>query len=102
MQFMADVQLQCEECKGKRYTPETLEVEYNGKNISDVLNLSIDDAIEFFNGKGSMEQKIVERIKPLAELGLGYLTLGQSSSTLSGGAGSGKKIIIISKKFTIK
>jgi excinuclease ABC subunit A len=85
MQFMADVRLQCEECKGKRYTQETLEVEYNGKNISDILNLSIDDALEFFKGKGSMEQKIVERIQPLADLGLGYLTLGQSSSTLSGG-----------------
>lgn len=85
MQFMADVQLQCEECKGKRYTPETLEVEYHGKNINDVLNLSIDEAIEFFDGKTGHEQKIVERIKPLSELGLGYLTLGQSSSTLSGG-----------------
>jgi len=85
MQFMADVQLQCEECKGKRFTPETLEVEYHGKNISDVLNLSIDDAIAFFDGKTGLEQKIVERIKPLSELGLGYLTLGQSSSTLSGG-----------------
>ncbi|MBI3135524.1 MAG: excinuclease ABC subunit UvrA [Bacteroidetes bacterium] len=85
MQFMADVQLQCEECKGKRYTPETLEVEYHGKNISDVLSLSIDDAIVFFDGKTGLEQKIVERIKPLADLGLGYLTLGQSSSTLSGG-----------------
>lgn len=85
MQFMADVQLQCEECKGKRYTPETLEVEYHGKNISDVLNLSIDEAIAFFDGKTGHEQKIVDRIKPLSELGLGYLTLGQSSSTLSGG-----------------
>jgi excinuclease ABC subunit A len=85
MQFMADVQLQCEECKGKRYTPETLEVEYHGKNINDGLNLSIDEAIVFFDGKTGLEQKIVERIKPLAELGLGYLNLGQSSSTLSGG-----------------
>lgn len=85
MQFMADVQLQCEECKGKRYTPETLEVEYRGKNISDILKLSIDDALVFFEGKKGLEQKIIERIKPLADLGLGYLTLGQSSSTLSGG-----------------
>jgi excinuclease ABC subunit A len=85
MQFMADVQLQCEECKGKRYTQETLEVEYHGKNINDVLNLSIDEAIVFFDGKIGLEQKVVERIKPLSELGLGYLTLGQSSSTLSGG-----------------
>jgi excinuclease ABC subunit A len=85
MQFMADVQLQCEECKGKRYTQETLEVEYHGKNINDVLNLSVDEAIVFFDGKIGLEQKVIERIKPLSELGLGYLTLGQSSSTLSGG-----------------
>jgi excinuclease ABC subunit A len=85
MQFMADVKLVCEECKGKRYTPETLEIEYRGKNISDVLNLSIDEAIAFFGDKGSLEKKIVDRIQPLADLGLGYLTLGQSSSTLSGG-----------------
>lgn len=85
MQFMADVQLQCEECKGKRYTPETLEIEYKGKNISDILAMSIDEALEFFDPKNNLEQKIVERTKPLADLGLGYLTLGQSSSTLSGG-----------------
>lgn len=85
MQFMADVQLQCEACKGKRYTPETLEIEYRGKNISDILQLSIDEALNFFDCKNSLEQKIIERIKPLADLGLGYLTLGQSSSTLSGG-----------------
>ena len=85
MQFMADVRLECEECKGKRYTPETLEIEYKGKNINDVLNLSIDEALDFFSSKDSLEQKIVDRIQPLAELGLGYLTLGQSSSTLSGG-----------------
>ena len=85
MQFMADVKLVCEECKGKRYTPETLEIEYRGKNISDVLNMSIDEAIAFFDEKGSLEKKIVDRIQPLADLGLGYLTLGQSSSTLSGG-----------------
>ena len=72
-------------CKGKRYTPETLEIEYKGKNINDVLNLSIDEALDFFSSKDSLEQKIVDRIQPLAELGLGYLTLGQSSSTLSGG-----------------
>jgi len=85
MQFMADVQLVCEECKGKRYTPETLEVEYKEKNISDILNMSIDTALNFFDKKNSLESKIIDRIKPLADLGLGYLTLGQSSSTLSGG-----------------
>lgn len=85
MQFMADVQLVCEECKGKRYTPETLEVEFKEKNISDILNMSIDEALSFFDAKNNLEQKIIERIQPLANLGLGYLTLGQSSSTLSGG-----------------
>ena len=85
MQFMADVRLECEECKGKRYTPETLEIEYRGKNINDILNLSVDEAVAFFNGKDSLEAKITDRIQPLADLGLGYLTLGQSSSTLSGG-----------------
>lgn len=85
MQFMADVQLECEECKGKRYTPETLEIEFKEKNISDILNMSIDEALSFFDAKNNLEQKIIERIQPLANLGLGYLTLGQSSSTLSGG-----------------
>lgn len=86
MQFMADVKLQCEECKGQRYTPETLEVEYHGKNISDVLDLSIEEAIDFFGEeRNNMEKKIIERIQPLYDLGLGYLTMGQSSSTMSGG-----------------
>jgi excinuclease ABC subunit A len=85
MQFMADVKLDCEECKCKRYSQEALEVEYKGKNISDILKMSVEEAIEFFKAKSGLETKIVERIQPLYDLGLGYLTLGQSSSTMSGG-----------------
>ncbi len=86
MQFMADVLLTCESCNGKRYKEEVLEVKYNEKNISDVLDMTVDDSLLFFN---NLEDKIVakihERIKPLQEVGLGYVKLGQSSSTLSGG-----------------
>lgn len=85
MQFMADVKLECEECKGKRYTLEALEVEFKEKNINDVLNMSIEDAISFFDSSDNTQKKIIDRIQPLYDLGLGYLTLGQSSSTLSGG-----------------
>ncbi len=85
MQFMADVKLECEECKGKRYTTEALEVEFNSKNINDVLNFSIEEALDFFDEKDNVQRKIIDRIQPLYDLGLGYLTLGQSSSTLSGG-----------------
>ena len=85
MQFMADVKLQCEECKGKRYTPEALEVQFKEKTINDVLNMSIEEAINFFDENDRTEKKILDRIQPLYDLGLGYLTLGQSSSTLSGG-----------------
>lgn len=85
MQFMADVKLECEECKGKRYSQEALEVEYKGKTISDILEMPIDDAIKFFDSKAGPEARIIERIQPLQDLGLGYLKLGQSSSTMSGG-----------------
>jgi excinuclease ABC subunit A len=85
MQFMADVKLECEECRGKRYTLEALEVEFKEKNINDILNMSIEDAISFFDPTDKLQKKILDRIQPLYDLGLGYLTLGQSSSTLSGG-----------------
>jgi len=85
MQFMADVKLQCDECKGKRYKAETLEVEYKSKTITDILNMSVEDAIDFFKSDDKTDTKILERIQPLYDLGLGYLKLGQSSSTLSGG-----------------
>ena len=86
MQFMADVHLVCEECHGTRFKEETLEVTYRDKNISDVLNMTVDQAIEFFGGEGGNENPaILARLKPLQDVGLGYLTLGQSSSSLSGG-----------------
>ncbi len=83
MQFMADVHLQCEQCHGKRFKKEILEVKFCNKNIDDILNLTIDDAITFF--KDNEVKKIANRLKPLQDVGLGYVKLGQSSSTLSGG-----------------
>lgn len=81
MQFMADIYLPCESCGGRRFKQEVLDVQYKGKNISDVLDLTIDEALEFFVD----EKKIISRIQPLADVGLGYVHLGQSSNTLSGG-----------------
>ena len=83
MQFMADVHLTCEACGGKRFKKEVLEVMYEGKNIDDLLNTTIDDAVAFF--QKYKQTKIAEKLKPLQDVGLGYVTLGQSSSTLSGG-----------------
>ncbi|MGC9471058.1 MAG: excinuclease ABC subunit UvrA [Bacteroidales bacterium] len=85
MQFMADVELVCESCGGKRFRDDVLEVHYRGKNIYDVLQLTIDEAIEFFSADQGLGQKIASRLQPLADVGLGYIKLGQSSSTLSGG-----------------
>ncbi len=86
MQFMADLVLECESCHGKRFKPEILEVVYRKKNINDVLDMTIDDAIAFFEeDNNSTCKKIVKRLLPLQEVGLGYIKLGQSSSTLSGG-----------------
>ena len=87
MQFMADVELVCEACGGKRFRDEILEVKYRGKSIYDVLEMTVDDAIAFFgeNKKDPTCKRIVERLKPLQDVGLGYIKLGQSSSTLSGG-----------------
>ncbi|WP_028282039.1 excinuclease ABC subunit UvrA [Olleya marilimosa] len=83
MQFMADVHLECETCKGKRFKKEVLEVTFADKNIDDILNLTIDDAIAFFDKNGV--SKIKNKLQPLQDVGLGYVALGQSSSTLSGG-----------------
>lgn len=83
MQFMADVQLKCESCSGKRFKKEVLEVKFNKASIDDVLNMTIDDALKFF--KTHKCSKIFKRLQPLQDVGLGYVTLGQSSSTLSGG-----------------
>ncbi len=86
MQFMADITIPCEACHGKRFKQDVLEIEYRGKNINDILNLTVNQAIEFFGeSDGSTERKIVRRLKPLKDVGLGYIKLGQSSSTLSGG-----------------
>ncbi|CAA0179259.1 excinuclease ABC subunit UvrA [Tenacibaculum maritimum] len=83
MQFMADVHLQCDACNGKRFKKEILEVKFDGKSIDDILNLTIDDAIHFF--ENNEISKIATKLKPLQDVGLGYVQLGQSSSTLSGG-----------------
>ena len=83
MQFMADVHLQCDDCKGKRFKKEVLEVCYAGKNIDDILNFTIDDGVAFFIE--NEQTKIANKLKPLQDVGLGYVQLGQSSSTLSGG-----------------
>ena len=86
MQFMADITLECEACHGKRFKQDVLDVEYQGTNIYDVLEMTVNQAIEFFEkGSGSQEKKIVKRLKPLQNVGLGYIKLGQTSSTLSGG-----------------
>lgn len=86
MQFMADIYLQCESCKGKRFKDDILQIRYNQKNIHDVLEMTVNEATEFFSqGKSTTEKKIVQRIQPLVDVGLGYVKLGQSSSTLSGG-----------------
>jgi len=83
MVFMADVQLPCETCKGKRFKKEVLEVAFEGKNIDDILTMTVDDSLEFF--KSTSMSKIVQKLQPLQDVGLGYVQLGQSSSTLSGG-----------------
>ena len=93
MQFMADLVLECEACHGQRFKHDILDVRYNGKNINDVLNMTISEAIEFFKETGSQGDKetkqltktIVSRLKPLEDVGLGYIKLGQNSSSLSGG-----------------
>ncbi len=86
MQFMADIVLQCEHCGGKRFKEDVLEVKYQGKSIYDILELTVDEAIELFSKKKTgTEKRIVSKLKPLADVGLGYVKLGQSSSTLSGG-----------------
>ena len=86
MQFMADITIPCEACGGHRFKRDVLDIEYRGKNISDVLDMTVNQAIEFFSeGTGTQERKIVKRLTPLRDVGLGYIKLGQSSSTLSGG-----------------
>jgi excinuclease ABC subunit A len=83
MQFMADVHLECETCKGKRFKKEVLEVYFHDKNINDILHLTVEDALAFFSLHN--QTKITKKLQPLQDVGLGYVQLGQSSSTLSGG-----------------
>ena len=83
MQFMADLVLECESCHGKRFKNEVLEVKFHGKDVFDVLNMTVNQAIEFFSEY--KQRRIVDRLRPLQDVGLGYIKLGQSSSTLSGG-----------------
>ena len=86
MQFMADLVLPCEVCHGTRFKSDVLEVKYHGKNIHDILEMTINQAIEFFAAHtGSIEKRIVKRLQPLVDVGIGYLQMGQSSATLSGG-----------------
>ncbi len=95
MQFMADLTLECDACHGKRFKQDTLEVEYRGKSIFDILELTVVEAIDFFGeGKGTTEKKIVKRLQPLLDVGLGYVKLGQSSSTLSGGENQRVKLAL--------
>ena len=88
MQFLADVELICEECKGTRYKPEVLEIRYHGRNVHEVLDLTVKEALHFFSGV----PKIVEKLRVLEEVGLGYLRLGQSATTLSGGEAQRMKL----------
>lgn len=86
MQFMADITIPCEACHGKRFKRDVLDVRYRNKNIADVLDMTVNEAIEFFSETDcAVEKRIVKRLQPLADVGLGYIKLGQSSSTLSGG-----------------
>ena len=103
MQFMADVELSCDTCKGKRYKAETLEVNYRGINIYELLAMNLTDAYSFFAASSERtEQKITEKIKPLIDVGLGYLKVGQSSSTMSGGEAQRIKLAsFLSKGSTI-
>jgi excinuclease ABC subunit A len=101
MQFMADIHLTCETCDGKRYKQETLEVEYRGVNIADLLDMDIQAAIDFFRtGTDKIETKIIEKIQPLVDVGLGYLKVGQASSTLSGGEAQRVKLASFLSKGT--
>ena len=100
MQFMADVHLECDTCNGKRFKKEVLEVKFDGKNIDDILNLTIDDAVAFFSK--NEQKKIAQKLKPLQDVGLGYVQLGQSSSTLSGGEAQRIKLASFLVKGTTK
>lgn len=103
MQFMADLYLTCETCKGKRFKDELMDIRFRDKNIVDILDMTIDEALEFFGSDDhpkSSEKKIISRLKPLQDVGLGYLKMGQSSSTLSGGEAQRIKLAFFLSKGT--
>jgi excinuclease ABC subunit A len=100
MVFMADVQLHCETCNGKRFKKEVLEVTFDGKNIHDILTMTVDDSISFFTA--NKQTKIIQKLQPLQDVGLGYVQLGQSSSTLSGGEAQRIKLASFLVKGTTK
>lgn len=103
MQFMADITLQCENCKGRRFQDDVLEVKYRDKNIADILDLSVDEAIDFFANdpkRTVIDQRIAQKLQPLQDVGLGYVKLGQSSSTLSGGEAQRIKLAYFLSKGT--
>lgn len=97
---MADVQLPCEACNGKRFQKEVLEITFEGKNIDNILTMTVDDALAFF--KTTNQNKIFQKIQPLQDVGLGYVQLGQSSSTLSGGEAQRIKLASFLVKGTTK
>ena len=103
MQFMADITLTCEACGGKRFKDEVLEVKYRDKSVSDILDMSVDEAIAFFSEDAKECRRIIERLKTLSDVGLGYVKLGQPSSTLSGGESQRVKLAsYLAREFTDK
>ena len=100
MQFMADVHLLCDTCNGKRFKKEVLEVTFQNKNIDDILTMTVDDAVAFFGEQ--KQDKIAAKLQPLQDVGLGYVKLGQSSSTLSGGEAQRIKLASFLVKGTSK
>lgn len=105
MQFMADIELTCEACNGKRFKDEVLDIEYNGKNISEILDMSVNESIEFFNNDNppAAIKRIIEKLKTLQDVGLGYVKLGQPSNTLSGGEAQRIKLaFFLSRGYTDK
>ena len=103
MQFMADITLTCEACNGKRFKDEVLEVKYRDKSVSDILDMSVDEALAFFNEDEKECRRIIERLKTLSDVGLGYVKLGQPSSTLSGGESQRVKLAsYLAREFTDK
>ena len=100
MQFMADVKIVCDECNGKRFKKEILEIYVRDKSINDILNLSINEAIDFFNENNNIN--ISQKLLPLQKVGLGYILLGQSSSTLSGGEAQRVKLAYFLQKVNSK